>query len=59
MFPKKIDQDFVKLLLKEVEGLKLEYKQKISSQEKIAKTLSKAFARTRLFGSPAPKSCFA
>ena len=40
MFPKKIDQDFVKLLLKEVEGLKLEYKQKISSQEKIAKTLS-------------------
>ena len=40
MFPKKIDQDFVKLLLKEEEGLKLEYKQKISSQEKIAKTLS-------------------
>ena len=40
MFPKKIDQDFVNLLLKEKEGLKLEYKQQISSQEKIAKTLS-------------------
>ena len=40
MFPKKIDQDFVNLLLKEEEGLKIEYKQQISSQEKIAKTLS-------------------
>jgi predicted HTH transcriptional regulator len=40
MFPNKIDQDFVNLLLKEEEGLKLEYKQQISSQEKIAKTLS-------------------
>jgi predicted HTH transcriptional regulator len=40
MFPKKIDQDFVNILLKEDEGLKLEYKQQISSQEKIAKTLS-------------------
>jgi predicted HTH transcriptional regulator len=40
MFPKKIDEDFVNLLLKENEGLKLEYKQQISSQEKIAKTLS-------------------
>ena len=40
MFPKKIDQDFVNLLLKEEEGMKLEYKQQISSQEKIAKTLS-------------------
>lgn len=40
MFPKKIDEDFVNLLLKEEEGLKLEYKQQISSQEKIAKTLS-------------------
>ncbi len=40
MFPKKIDQDFVNLILKEEEGLKLEYKQQISSQEKIAKTLS-------------------
>lgn len=40
MFPKKIDQDFVNLLLKEKEGLKLEYKQQISSQEKIARTLS-------------------
>jgi predicted HTH transcriptional regulator len=40
MFPKKLDEDFVNLLLKENEGLKLEYKQQISSQEKIAKTLS-------------------
>jgi predicted HTH transcriptional regulator len=40
MFPNKIDQDFVNLLLKEEEGLKLEYKQQLSSQEKIAKTLS-------------------
>jgi predicted HTH transcriptional regulator len=40
MFPNKIDQDFINLLLKEEEGLKLEYKQQISSQEKIAKTLS-------------------
>lgn len=40
MFPNKIDQNFVNLLLKEDEGLKLEYKQQISSQEKIAKTLS-------------------
>lgn len=40
MFPKKIDQDYVNILLKEEEGLKLEYKQQISSQEKIAKTLS-------------------
>ena len=45
MFPKKIEQDFVNLLLKEEEGLKLEYKQQISSQEKIAKTLS-AMANT-------------
>jgi predicted HTH transcriptional regulator len=40
MFPKKLDEEFVNLLLKEEEGLKLEYKQQISSQEKIAKTLS-------------------
>lgn len=40
MFPNKIDQNFVNLLLKEDEGLKLEYKQQISSKEKIAKTLS-------------------
>jgi predicted HTH transcriptional regulator len=40
MFPNKIDQNFVNLLLKEDEGLKLEYKQQISSREKIAKTLS-------------------
>lgn len=39
MFPNKIDQNFVNLLLKEDEGIKLEYKQQISSQEKIAKTL--------------------
>lgn len=35
-----MDEEFVNLLLKEEEGLKLEYKQQISSQEKIAKTLS-------------------
>ena len=40
MFPNKIDQSFVNILLKEDEGLKIEYKQQISSQEKIAKTLS-------------------
>ncbi|MDA0315147.1 MAG: ATP-binding protein [Bacteroidetes bacterium] len=40
MFLKKIDQDFLNQLLQEGEGLKLEYKQQISSQEKIAKTLS-------------------
>jgi predicted HTH transcriptional regulator len=40
MFPNKIDQNFVNILLKEDEGLKLEYKQQISSKEKIAKTLS-------------------
>ena len=40
MFPNKIDQNFVNLLLKEDEGIKLEYKQQISSKEKIAKTLS-------------------
>jgi predicted HTH transcriptional regulator len=40
MFPKKLDEDFVNLLIKENEGLKLEYKQQISSQEKIAKTIS-------------------
>jgi hypothetical protein len=30
MFPKKLDEDFVNLLIKENEGLKLEYKQQIS-----------------------------
>ena len=46
MFPKKIDQEFVKQLLLEEEGEQLEFKQQISSQEKIAKTLS-AFANTK------------
>jgi predicted HTH transcriptional regulator len=40
MFPKKIDQEFVNQLLLKVEGEQLEFKQQISSQEKIAKTLS-------------------
>ena len=40
MFPKKIDQEFVNELLLKVEGEQLEFKQQISSQEKIAKTLS-------------------
>ena len=46
MFPKKIDQEFVKQLLLEEEGEQIEFKQQISSQEKIAKTLS-AFANTK------------
>jgi hypothetical protein len=37
MFPKKLDEDFVNLLLKENEGLKLEYKQQISSKERLPK----------------------
>lgn len=36
----KFDNEFVKALLKEKEGLKLDFKQKITSKEKIAKTLS-------------------
>jgi predicted HTH transcriptional regulator len=40
MFPKKIDQTYVNQLLLKVEGEQLEFKQQISSQEKIAKTLS-------------------
>lgn len=40
MFSKKFDQEFVTKLLKEKEGVRLEFKQRISSQEKIAKTLS-------------------
>lgn len=40
MFPKKIDQEFVNELLLKVEGEQLEFKQQISSQKKIAKTLS-------------------
>lgn len=45
MFSKKFDQEFVTKLLKEKEGVRLEFKQRISSQEKIAKTLS-AMANT-------------
>lgn len=45
MFSKKFDQEFVTKLLKEKEGIRLEFKQRISSQEKIAKTLS-AMANT-------------
>ena len=40
MFSKKFDQEFINKLLKEKEGIHLEFKQRISSQEKIAKTLS-------------------
>ena len=46
MFPKKLDQGFVNLLLLKEEGEQLEFKQQISSQEKIAKTLS-AFANSK------------
>jgi predicted HTH transcriptional regulator len=46
MFPKKIDQDFVKQLLLLEEGDQLEFKQQINSQEKIAKTLS-AFSNSK------------
>jgi predicted HTH transcriptional regulator len=45
MFSKKFDQEFVTKLLKEKEGVRLEFKQRISSQTKIAKTLS-AMANT-------------
>lgn len=45
MFSKKFDQEFVTKLLKEKEGVRLEFKQRINSQEKIAKTLS-AMANT-------------
>lgn len=41
----KFDNEFIKTLLKEKEGLKLDFKQKITSKEKIAKTLS-AFANS-------------
>jgi predicted HTH transcriptional regulator len=41
----KFDKEFVKGLLSQMEGLKLDFKQKITSKEKIAKTLS-AFANT-------------
>lgn len=40
MFPKKIDQEFVNQLLLKDEGEQLEFKQQISSKEKIAKTLA-------------------
>ena len=46
MFPKKLDQGFVNLLLLKEEGEQLEFKQQISYQEKIAKTLS-AFANSK------------
>ncbi|MBC6367921.1 helix-turn-helix domain-containing protein [Algoriphagus sp. AK58] len=45
MFSKKFDQDFVNKLLKEKEGKSLDFKQKITSKEKIAKTIS-AMANT-------------
>lgn len=46
MFPKKIDQEYMNELLLKVEGEQLEFKQQISSQEKIAKTLA-AFANSK------------
>jgi len=46
MFPKKLDQGFVNQLLLKEESEQLEFKQQISSQEKIAKTLS-AFANSK------------
>jgi predicted HTH transcriptional regulator len=36
----KFDQEFVRELLKQNEGIKLDFKQKITSKDKIAKTLS-------------------
>ena len=46
MFSKKLDQGFVNQLLLKEESEQLEFKQQISSQEKIAKTLS-AFANSK------------
>jgi predicted HTH transcriptional regulator len=40
IIPAKFDKEFVRDLLKQKEGLKLDFKQKITSKEKIAKTLS-------------------
>jgi predicted HTH transcriptional regulator len=40
MFLKKFDQDFVNKLIKQKESQTLDFKQKITSREKIAKTLS-------------------
>ncbi|GMQ23954.1 hypothetical protein Aoki45_06360 [Algoriphagus sp. oki45] len=45
MNPTKFDQDFVKKLIKQKEGKSLDFKNKITSREKIAKTLA-AFANT-------------
>jgi predicted HTH transcriptional regulator len=45
MFSKKFDQDFVNKLLKQKEGKLLDFKLKITSKEKIAKTIS-AMANT-------------
>lgn len=45
MNPTKFDQDFVKKLIKQKEGKSLDFKNKITSKEKIAKTLV-AFANT-------------
>ncbi|GMQ28502.1 ATP-binding protein [Algoriphagus confluentis] len=45
MNPTKFDEDFVKNLIKQKEGKSLDFKNKITSKEKIAKTLV-AFANT-------------
>lgn len=45
MNPTKFDEDFVKKLIKQKEGKSLDFKNKITSKEKIAKTLV-AFANT-------------
>ncbi|WP_199708095.1 AlbA family DNA-binding domain-containing protein [Algoriphagus lacus] len=45
MKPTKFDQDFVNKLIKQKEGKTLDFKQKINSKEKIAKTLG-ALANT-------------
>jgi predicted HTH transcriptional regulator len=45
MKPTKFDQDFVNNLIREKEGKSLDFKQKITSKEKIAKTLA-AMANT-------------
>jgi predicted HTH transcriptional regulator len=40
MKPAKFEEDFIKSLIKQGEGEKLDFKQKITSKEKIAKTLA-------------------
>lgn len=45
MNPTKFDEDFVKKLIKQKEGKSLDFKNKITSKEKLAKTLV-AFANT-------------